>query len=215
MAEWVSYSLSDFLLFAPETYVRLFERYNEALWPAQLLLLPFYGLVIWALLRGRGRLLLGLMTLAWWVVAWAFFWERYQQINWAATWMAGGFALQGLLLVAVAAWPRPLLRPRPEPLAMGLFLFALLLQPLIDPLAGAPWSAVGLAGLAPDPTAVATLALFLTLRGAARWLLLPLPLAWCLVASATTWGLDWPAGLIGPAVALLSLLVGAVLPRRT
>ena len=33
MSEWWTYHLSDFLLFAPRTYYRLFELYNAAIWP--------------------------------------------------------------------------------------------------------------------------------------------------------------------------------------
>ena len=56
MSEWWTYSLSDFLLFSPRTYYRLFELYNAAIWPAQMLALAL-GLAILALLRrpGRGR----------------------------------------------------------------------------------------------------------------------------------------------------------------
>ena len=36
MSEWWTYSLSDFLLFSPRTYYRLFELYNVAIWPLQL-----------------------------------------------------------------------------------------------------------------------------------------------------------------------------------
>ena len=36
MSEWWTYSLSDFLMFSPRTYYRLFELYNAAIWPAQL-----------------------------------------------------------------------------------------------------------------------------------------------------------------------------------
>ena len=32
-SEWWTYSLSDLLLFSPRTYYRLFELYNEAVWP--------------------------------------------------------------------------------------------------------------------------------------------------------------------------------------
>ena len=33
---WASYSLSDFLLFSDRVYWRMFETYNQALWPAQI-----------------------------------------------------------------------------------------------------------------------------------------------------------------------------------
>ena len=36
MSEWWTYSLSDFLLFSPRTYRRLFELYNAQVWPAHL-----------------------------------------------------------------------------------------------------------------------------------------------------------------------------------
>lgn len=39
MSEWWTYSLRDFLLFSPHTYYRLFELYNQALWPLHLLAL--------------------------------------------------------------------------------------------------------------------------------------------------------------------------------
>ena len=35
MADWLQYSLADFLLFSPTAYWRLFEQLNAALWPLQ------------------------------------------------------------------------------------------------------------------------------------------------------------------------------------
>ena len=43
MTEWESYRLSDFLLFSPRTYWRLFELHNEALWPLPLLAMKAEG----------------------------------------------------------------------------------------------------------------------------------------------------------------------------
>ena len=52
MSEWWTYRLSSFLLFSPRTYHRLFEIYNRAVFPAQVLAL---GLGLWILLsRWRG-----------------------------------------------------------------------------------------------------------------------------------------------------------------
>ena len=53
MSEWWTYSLSDFLLFSPRTYYRLFELYNREIWPAQMAALVL-GAGIVALL-GRGE----------------------------------------------------------------------------------------------------------------------------------------------------------------
>ena len=37
MSEWWTYRPSDFLMFAPDTYWRLFELHNAAWWPLGLL----------------------------------------------------------------------------------------------------------------------------------------------------------------------------------
>ena len=52
-SEWWTYSLRDFLLFSPRTYYRLFELYNAAIWPAQIVALGL-GLAVLALLRRAG-----------------------------------------------------------------------------------------------------------------------------------------------------------------
>lgn len=53
MSDWLSYRLSDFLMFSPETYYRLLELYNEAVWPAQVAALAA-GLLLLVLLRRPG-----------------------------------------------------------------------------------------------------------------------------------------------------------------
>jgi hypothetical protein len=55
--------------------------------------------------------------------------------------------------------------------------------PLLAWATGQPWRSIGWFGGAPDPTAVATLGLLLVLPVRLGWLLLPLPLIWCLLAS--------------------------------
>ena len=49
MSEWWTYTLSDFLLFSPRTYYRLFELYNAEIWPAQIVALTL-GVVLVGLL---------------------------------------------------------------------------------------------------------------------------------------------------------------------
>ena len=71
MSEWWTYSLSDFLLFSPRTYYRLFELYNLAIWPTQLAGLAL-GAAILVMLRTRttwqGRIIMAVLALVWlWV----------------------------------------------------------------------------------------------------------------------------------------------------
>ena len=73
MSEWWTYSLSDFLLFSPRTYYRLFELYNLAVWPWHVLaiVLGLAVLVLW-LRRGawQGRTVAVLLAACWLFVAW-------------------------------------------------------------------------------------------------------------------------------------------------
>lgn len=209
MSEWWTYRLSDFLLFSPETYFRLFQLHNEALWPWQAVAV-IAGLAIlmlsgqsWALLLAGG---------AWLAVAWFWLYERYLTINWAAEWLAYGFALQGLLLW-VFAFGRDLRSAEGPSRAAGFMLIvcALVLQPLLPWMLGRPWMQGEVFALMPGPTVVATLGLLLALR--APWLLLVLPMAWCAIDGATLWTMNAPAFWLLPAAGFLTLML-RVLPVK-
>src|SRR5512134_138424 len=106
MAAWLSYSLSDFLLFSPRAYWRLFELHNAALWPLPLLTLAAgIILIVLAVSRPRhhARWMAVILGALWLWVAWSFLWQRYATINWAAIYVAPAFALQAVLLFA-AGW---------------------------------------------------------------------------------------------------------------
>lgn len=210
MADWASYALSDFLMFAPEMYFRLYELHNRALWPAVPLAL-LVGISLIPLTRRagalRGRVVSGLLAAAWVLVAWWFFQRLYAQINLAAPWFAAGFAAQGLLLLGLGVlggrlqfdWGRGL-TPR---LGLAVLAFAVAVHPLIGPLAGRDWSGAELFGLAPDPTALGTLGLLLMTRWRLRWVLGLLPLLWCLASGFTWFAMDVPHGLLTPALGVL------------
>ncbi|MEA2934326.1 MAG: hypothetical protein QOD74_972 [Variibacter sp.] len=193
MSEWWTYSLSDFLLFSPRTYYRLFELYNLDIWPAQIAALML-GLAILALLvRGdswQGRAIAAILGTCWLWIAWAYLLVRYDTINWAARYFAVGFAIEALLLIwAGLIRNRLVLLPRANAvgkIGVGIFLFALFVQPLIGLLLGRPWSQVELFGVAPDPTVVAALGVLLT-ANRLHWVLLIVPLLWCVISGATLW----------------------------
>jgi uncharacterized protein DUF6064 len=212
MSEWWTYTLSDFLLFSPLVYYRLFEIHNRALWPAQIATLAL-GLVVMTLLwwptRARDRVVPAILGALWLFIAWSFVWERYATINWAAPYVAPAFALEGLLLI----WPgalgnRSAFAAERDPLPMlGLVLFALCLfgYPLLPWLAGRPWWAAEVFGVAPDPTAAATLAALALARGRVRWALMIVPLLWCAITGATLWAMEAGDFFVAPALALGAL----------
>jgi len=211
MSEWWTYTLSDFLLFSPRTYYRLFELYNADIWPAQIVALALGVTILVLLPRGgawRGQAVAAILGASWLWIAWAFHGERYATINWAAVYVAAGFAVEGLLLLWVG-----LIRNRMQAdgqsmdrVGLAIVLFALVGQPLIGPLVGRAWSQVEMFGVAPDPTAVATLGVLLCAAGRAFWLLAALPIAWCVITGATLWTMGSVDSLVAPLAAAICVV---------
>jgi Family of unknown function (DUF6064) len=216
MSEWWTYTLSDFLLFSPRTYYRMLELYNLAVWPAQVAGIAI-GCAVIALLFGkhrwRGRIIAGLLAACWLWIGWAFHYQRYAQINWAAPWFAAAFAIQALLLVVLGVLAgRLVFRPpvgREGWLAITLAVFAILLYPLLAPLSGRAWMTAETFGVAADPTAIATVAVLARVHGGVRWLLVLIPLCWCAIAAATLWTMEAQDALVVAGAALLALLLAA------
>ena len=212
MSEWWTYSLSDFLLFSPRTYYRLFELYNLAIWPTQLAALAL-GAAILGMLRTRaawqGRIIMAVLALVWLWVAWAYFLERYETINWAASYFAAGFAVEAALLVFVGGFRQVSFRLSQDASRAGLAIsaFAMFLYPLIAPALGRPWTQSETFGITPDPTAIATLGILLVERGRFRWELSVVPLIWCALSTATLWAMDSFDALVPVLAGCLVLLI--------
>lgn len=222
MSEWWTYRPADFLMFSPRVYARLFEAVNEAWWPLHLLLLPAGLLALWALARGRAPLALAVgCGAAWWLCSLVFVQARYEPINWAAGYLVPLLWLLAVLLPGLA-WRtrhRASVHGAARRVAWVLAAWALLLHPLLAPLSGRGWAQAEVVGLAPDPTAIATLALLLVLppqpglagRAAAllAWLLV---LAWCAFSAFMLAAMEnAQAGLL---VAAAALALGAQWARR-
>jgi hypothetical protein len=216
MEEWRSYRLSDFALFSARVYRRLFELHNEALWPWQILALALAIVLLFAVARRPAhtpRIVPALLAAAWLWLAWAFFWRSYAAINWTATYMAPVAGLQCVLLLWLAARPGGLPFGPPAGMArisaLGLFGASVLLYPLLAPAIGRPWRSAELFGMAPDPTAIGTLAALAMATGRARWAASILPALWCAFSGATLWAIGAEAPLLPPLAALLALSLAA------
>jgi hypothetical protein len=211
MPEWWTYRLTSFLLFSPSTYYRMLERYNLAIWPAQLagmaISLAIVALVIWN--RGqRERIIAGLLAACWLWIALAFHYQRYAQINWAATWFALAFACEALLLVVVGVLAGRLVLQHATggTLWVATSIIAISIgYPILAPLTGRPWTSAEIFGVAADPTAIASVAVLARVRGRIRWLLLVVPVLWCAIAAATLWAMGSPEAWFVLAAGLLAL----------
>ena len=191
---WWSYGPRDFLMFAPRTYWRLIEIYNNDLWPWHLAAVAAGGALAWhAARRGAGapQLACAALALAWLWVAWGFQWQRYATINWGARYFAAASALQAALLLVAA------LRAPARPVApvgrlahrggLSLALAGIVVYPLASAAAGASWSRAELAGLMPEATAFMTLGLVVATKPRQWPWLIVLPLLTLLVGVTTLW----------------------------
>lgn len=207
MSEWWTYSPQDFLLFSPRTYYRLLEIHNAALWPGHLLAIALGGALPVLLRSGwshRGRAVTLILAACWLWVAWSFF-QRYAAINWAAQWFAGLFVAEAVLLVLVGFAGNDFGSPwhRRE---IVVFAVALLAQPLAGLVAGRPPLQAEIFAVAPDPTAIATLGALMPSPSRARWLLMPIPVIWCVVSGATLWAMSAPDAALPPVAAAVAVI---------
>ncbi len=220
MTEWWTYRPSDFLMFSPRIYWRLFESLNLAAWPAQpLIVASVLAWLGWVMRQagafGAATARIGLVAVAsaWLAVAWLFFAQRYAPINWAAAYATPAFALQALALLALALMGG--MRGQGDALrrhtGLALLSWALLAHPLMSAVGGRPWLQAEVFGLAPDPTAIGTLGLLLMLRAdtaparRALRVLWPLPWLWCVISAATLWTMGSAQGWVPLLAAALAL----------
>jgi Family of unknown function (DUF6064) len=169
MSDWGSYALADLVYVSPAAWARLYERFHAALWPAQWAAgLAGLALLLLAWRATARPAALALAALGWASVAAIFHWHWHAELNWAAPWIAAGWAVQALLLAGAALKSGDWAPAGPRRSAgLALMVLALLAAPLL------PRTEVF--GLTPDATALATLGLLLALRPAPVWLW-PLPL---------------------------------------
>ncbi len=193
MGDWSSYSLSDFLLFSPQVYERLFVLHNQDMWPAQFIWLLLGAGALASVWRARSSgpgAALVILGAAWLSVASTFFLGRYQEINWLGAYIAPLAGLQGGALIAYGLWGGArVVLPRQDrfPFFIGtsVLAFGLTIYPLLAGVSGTGLSGSQVFGLTPDPTAVATLGGLALLTGWPRYFLALIPASWCVFAALT------------------------------
>ncbi|MCV0370184.1 DUF6064 family protein [Filomicrobium sp.] len=222
MADWSSYSLSDFLLFSPQVYERLFVLLNRDMWPWQLAALVGSVAVLVLTLRGTqsgSRAAFAILGAAWISVASVFFLGRYETINWLGAYFAPVAGLEGAMLILLSFAGRVgLVDPRKNRLAFSIGLAVLVcglfLYPLFEAAFGLSFEGAQVFGLTPDPTAVATLGGVALLSGRLRFLAAVIPAAWCIFTALTLWTLERADFFLAPGLLIIALMA-IFLPRST
>lgn len=211
MIEWDSYQVQDFIPFSAEVYFRLLERMSETYWPLQLFTLALGVVVLVLALRGKARLALLLLAPVWVFVGVAFFSQRYANLNWVGHILGWVWIVQAAFLVlcgitGCGTADRTGLLSGGAVIGVFVALLGLLVFPLFTPVLGSRWTQAEVFGLQPDPTAVASLGVFLiAFRGWVLWLACIIPILWISFSAFTLQVLEapwWPALFAVVAVAL-------------
>lgn len=215
IADLSTYSLRDFLPFSRDTWLRLYELYNADIWPLPIIFTLAGLLMLWHTTRLKtsqhAYFAVLVLIFAWLWAGWQFHWERYAMLNWAATYMAIAFFSQAALLTLLSLVTQQVrFYWQPDFISrssVAIVLFALVVQPLLGLMFGRDWQQLASFAATPDPTVVASLGLLLLARGGFRWLLLPIPLLWCVISNVTASAMSSLEALPTAIAALLVLLL--------
>lgn len=198
--------------FTTEQFFEVFARYNQAIFPWQIIAVLAGVLVVALLWRDSRSATAGvLLVLAamWLVNGIGYHWLHFAPINPVARLFAAAFVAEALLL-GWAAVSRPKLRLTPGRglvsfLGLACIAFAILIYPALGWLAGHRYPAVPMFGVAPCPTTIFTVGVLLQGQWReVRWLLV-IPGLWAAIGGSASVLLGVPQDTV--LVATLGLLV--------
>ena len=202
--------------FTVDQFLSVFERYNVAVWPAQLFLSAIAVLAIYLAFQRKvdfSRTISLVLSMFWiWMGLLYHFWF-FSSINRAALMFAAFFVLQGILFFIAGVSKNNLtFQFRPDLLGVtgGVFLiYALVIYTALSYWLGHRYPAAPTFGL-PCPTTIFTFGMLLWTSRRVPLYLLPIPFAWSLlgISAAISFGMieDYGllvAGLVGSSLIIL------------
>jgi hypothetical protein len=207
MQDWLSYRLSDLLLFSEQSYLRQFELYNEWLSPLQWLFYLYGILLIIALFRRQDknlRILFMISAALWMLCSYGYLWQFYVAINWMAEYFIVLFVIQAILIIWLSLSTASSLNTDSGNLkfisAVLLWIITLIAQPVTEYLSGRGLSQLSVFAGTPDSLCYISIAFMLVLRLPSIYFI---PVAvWLLFSSLTYVAMDDWMGIF-PAFALM------------
>lgn len=201
--------------FTVEQFFEVFRRYNEAVWPAQVVAVVDAFIAIGAALRGgrrANRIIAIVLAALWFWMGAVYHLQFFRQVNPAAVIFGVTFLIQAALFVWLGvAHDRLTFDPRLDVagvLGSALILYSLTVYPMLGSAFGRSYPASPTFGL-PCPTTIFTLGLLLWARPRAPIALLVVPIAWALIGTmaAVQLGVGEDFGLGVSALLSLPLLL--------
>ena len=203
------------LPFGITEFFDVFEVYNRAIWPAQivayLLGLLAFGLTL-VRRRGLGILVSSILALFWTWTGIVYHMSFFSAINTAAMAFGAAFLLQGVLFMLSAAREGLDFSPRIDAYTVvgTLFvLYAMVGYPLVGMATGDAYPRAPMFGVTPCPLTIFTFGIFLLARPRVGLYILVIPFLWSLLGStaAFTLGIYQDYGLLVAGVVGLGMLL--------
>ncbi len=177
------------LPFTVDQFFEVFRRYNEAVWPAQWVLLALALVAIAGALRATprtSRIVSAILSCLWLWMAIAYHIAFFSKINRAALIFGALFVVQGILLLPLGAHKETvrfqLRRDLAGMLGAMLVIYALVVYPALGVAFGRTYPTLPTFGL-PCPTTIFTLGLLLWTGPTMPRRVLVIPLLWTAIGS--------------------------------
>jgi hypothetical protein len=208
MQDWLSYRLSDLILFSEQSYLRQFELYNQWLSPLQWLFYLYGVLFIIALFKRQEknlRILFLISAALWMVCSYGYLWQFYMAINWMVEYFIVMIVIQVILIIWLTLYGSSSSRKAETDklnfiLGLLLWIITLIAQPFIEYLSGRELSQLSVFAGTADSLCYISIAFMLVLYLPPIYFI-PVAL-WLLFSSLTYMAMhDWMA--VYPAFALM------------
>jgi uncharacterized protein DUF6064 len=204
------------LPFTVDQFFDVFRRYNDAVWPAQWVLVALALIAIAGAVRATARaarIVSASLACLWLWMAFAYHIAFFSKINPMAPVFGALFLVQGLLLLPLGGHKELVFEPRRDLAGvMGalLVIYALVIYPALGFVLGRRYPALPTFGL-PCPTTIFTLGLLLWARPAATRRIVVIPLLWAAIATAAALrlGVREDLGLTVAALIVVGVLLRA------
>lgn len=214
MSEYLDYTLTNLLLFSPETFFRQFELYHSAVFPVQLVLpFLFIGLLFCYKKAPNYFVSVTLVLIAASCVlcAFAYHLQFYKSINWVAHYFAKLFILQGVLFTFAAykQWREPIILNVSVRRVIGglLIFYSIVAFPFIDLLLRENWMQIQLVAVTPDPTMILALGILLCFKISYAWLMAILPVIWLIISGLIFYTMNVYEGVMLIVISVIFLIV--------
>ena len=206
------------LPFTIAEFLKVFELYNEAIWPSQVLTY-LGGVAVVGLIASRSRyagvVVAAVLTAMWLLNGIGYHLMYFSEINRAAIAFGALFVAQGALIAWVGFGARRLrFSMRADAVTVVAVIavaYAMIVYPLLGWTFGHVYPASAVFGVAPCPTTIFTLGILLLARLSAPLWLFVIPVIWSAIggSAALLLGVREDFGLIAAGVAAILVLIFA------